>query len=94
MVRILDIWFIELQEDNELVSKSRDQLKRLNYLSDSLLKLIKLDADLEVFTESEFRLKELFNEVNNLISPQLKHLELSFKVNNESVVADTDKSAH
>lgn len=62
----------ELQEENKLVTKSHDQLQRLNYLSNSLLKLIRLDADLENFELQSISVKNLIKSALNLSNVQDK----------------------
>ena len=57
----------DLQEDSLLVSKSRDQLVRLNYLSESLLKLIRLDTNIETFNMAYYPISDILNNVNDLI---------------------------
>ncbi len=76
----------ELQEENELVTKSHDQLQRLNYLSNSLLKLIRLDANLETFDIETININNLIESALNLSNIQDKELVLN--IENEIIRCD------
>lgn len=82
----------ELQEKDELVIKSKSQLQRLNYLSESLLKLVRIDASLEEFIISTVELDLMFHNIHILISPNLKGVSLNIDNSVYSIQCDVKKS--
>lgn len=82
----------ELQEEDELVSKSADQLKRLSYLVSSLLRLVKMDAGVEVFETKHFTLDEVVSDATTLINPEQHDITLDVKVEALDCFGDYNKS--
>lgn len=82
----------ELQADDELVSKSKSQLLRLSYLSDSLLKLAKLDANLEQFTIESVSVLSMLKNITDLIAPSLEDIKLDIDNSIATVRCDQKKT--
>lgn len=82
----------EMQEDDELVLKSKDQLLRMNYLTNSLLKLVKLDGDLEVFEYDDVVLDDLLKDLNKLVQPSLGEIKLDISSSSSVVHIDRQKT--
>lgn len=82
----------ELQDEDELVIKSKEQLERLKYLVESLLRLIKLDAGIEVFEIESFKLDALMEDVISLVNPMLKDIVLDIDVANIECMGDYNRS--
>lgn len=63
----------ELQnQSDELVAKSNEQIKRLHYLTQSLLKLIKLESNTELFKIKQGSIKTCVQECLNILDPILE----------------------
>lgn len=82
----------ELQTKDELVIKSKDQLNRLDYLVDSLLRLVKLDANLEDFEKESFHLKDLVLKSISMITPLNQDIEIHIEIDDLVCIGDFEKS--
>lgn len=82
----------ELQEPDELVHRSSEQIGRLTYLVESLLALIKLDANLDEFEMDKHSIQDIIDPVTTLIQPQLGTLCLEMDVHNEICFCDLRKT--
>lgn len=82
----------ELQDEDELVVKSYDQIERLNYLTESLLKLVRLDAKIEDFEIEKTNLKELVQKAIKVIDPLLMDLRLELNLIDSDAYFDFNKT--
>ena len=82
----------ELQNQDEISLRSRDQLLRMDYLIGSLLKLIKLEAQLEAFALQECKLKEIVEDSIKMIRPLNDKLIINTNVSDELCLCDFNKT--
>lgn len=82
----------EIQEQNEEVVRSKEQIERLDYLSDVLISLIRLDANLESFYMEQINVNDLLRQVESLSIPNLDNLNLNINHSDLVVYADYDKT--
>ncbi len=82
----------ELQEKDELVDKSNEQIQRLSYLVDSLLRLVKLDAGLEIFEYESFKLDHLVDSAMMLILANQPDIKFKIEVESLQCYGDFQKS--
>lgn len=82
----------ELQEKNELVNKSYDQIQRLNYLTESLLKLVKMDANIEEFNIDQNNLKDVVVRAINIMQPQFDKIMINLDLIDSECYLDSEKT--
>lgn len=82
----------ELQDKNDLVNKSYDQIQRLNYLTESLLKLVRMDANIEEFDIKKNNLKEVVIKSINLMEPQFEDININLSLIDSECYFDEDKT--
>lgn len=82
----------ELQEKNELVNKSYDQIQRLNYLTESLLKLVRLDAKIEEFKIEKNNLKDVVEKAIIIMEPHFDNINIHLSMIDSECYYDKNKT--